>query len=239
MGAPAWRRSLSVGNVPEAFGPSRLPCPSATWPSRVSPPASRTLHNCIEHSKRLLSGPDKTGTGPLNSQVLSPFCQNLLAVFLMTLRRANLLGHDQAALDLFALGVHVDPAGDFLVLRVVAHYVDVEDEAGFRFSLEPVDVVLVVRDRRALAGLEQAVDGWPDQVMVLVVGNAIVVLALEVAPQDDEAGTHVVVAVRHNRPALAQGEDLFAEDQLFRQPLDLAQIDAEVSRSPGRVFEVL
>ena len=47
--------------------------------------------------------------------------------------------------------------------------------------LEPVDVVLVVGDGRAFAGLERAVDGRLDQVVILVVLDPVVVLAGEIA----------------------------------------------------------
>src|SRR5438128_778657 len=89
------------------------------------------------------------------------------------------------------------------------------------------------RSLASWAWAERAVDGRLDQVVVGVVGDAVVVFAGEAAAQDDEAGTHVVVAVRHDRAALLHREDLLAEDQPLRQPLHLAEVDAQVRRAAG------
>src|SRR5262245_21381191 len=169
----------------------------------------------------------------------------LSAVLLVGFFRGDLLCHDQAAPDLLALRIDVDAAGALRVVAVVVQDVDVEDEARLRYRLEPVDVVLAVGRVRALAGLEDTVDGRADQVVVLVVLDAVVVLPLEVAAQDDEASTHVVVTVRHDRTSLLHAEDLLAKVQLLRQTLDLAQVDADARHpavrqphAPGDTVEV-
>src|SRR5262249_38496376 len=94
-------------------------------------------------------------------------------VLLVGLLRGDLLRDDQAAFDLLALGINVHAAGALRVVAVVAQDVDVEDEGRVRHRLEPVDVVLAVGYRRALARLEQAVNGRPDQVVILVVLDAV------------------------------------------------------------------
>lgn len=66
-----------------------------------------------------------------------------------------------------------------LRLQVVAQEVDVEDEGRFRRRGEPVNIVLAVGDGGRLAGSEGAVERRLDEIVVLVILNAVVMPALE------------------------------------------------------------
>jgi hypothetical protein len=76
----------------------------------------------------------------------------------------------------------------------------------------------MIRDGRAFARLEEPIDGWLDQVVIVTVFDAIVVFAAEATPQNDETGAHIVMPVRHYRSPLLHGEDLLTEDQFTGEP---------------------
>ena len=56
--------------------------------------------------------------------------------------------------------------------------------------------------------------------------------------EDEERRGHVVMAVRHDRAPLLQGEDLFAEYQAAAGPLDLAEREPQARRATILEFQV-
>ena len=107
------------------------------------------------------------------------------SIQLIGLAVGDLGGLDQAAGDLLAERVDVDAAGLLGVGGVGVVHVDVEDEGVIGFRLEPVDVVLVVRDGREFAGSEGPVDRRADQVVVVFVFDPVEVAAVELAAEDE------------------------------------------------------
>src|SRR4051794_11806136 len=69
------------------------------------------------------------------------------SVLLVALARGHLRGLDEPAGELLAFRIEVQPARRLLNRRVVADEVGVENVAGVRRALEPVDVVFVIGDR--------------------------------------------------------------------------------------------
>ncbi len=66
--------------------------------------------------------------------------------------------------------------------------------------------------------------------MGFVVLDTVIVPAVEVTAEHDEPGTHVVVAVRHDRAALLQAEDLAAENDAA-DAFHLTEVEAD-ARGP-------
>ena len=77
-----------------------------------------------------------------------------------------------------------------------------------------MNVILMVGDRREFAESKFAVDRRPDDVMIGMILEAIVVPPSKISFDNQETGGHVIVAVRNHRTPLAHGEDLPAEREL-------------------------
>ena len=74
----------------------------------------------------------------------------------------------------------------------------------------------MVGDGREFTGSKFAVDCRPDDVMIGMILDAIVVPPSKIPFDNQESGGHVVVPVRDHRTPLAHGEDLPAEGELDR-----------------------
>ena len=76
--------------------------------------------------------------------------------------------------------------------------------------------------------------------MVALRFDAVVVLALPLAFENDEARAHVRVAVRHDRAVLLAAENLLAEAELGRHPLHVPEVDAVIAGAVvGQFFRLL
>src|SRR5438309_5918312 len=70
----------------------------------------------------------------------------ILTVLFVALGRSHLLRQDQAAGDALAFRVYVNARRGFGIVRIVTHDMDIKDKARIRSGLEPMHIVLVVRD---------------------------------------------------------------------------------------------
>src|SRR6185312_4528940 len=98
------------------------------------------------------------------------------SVFLVASAARHLRRLDQSARNLLAIRVEIQPPARSKTFGIVVH-VHVKNVPRSRNGLEPVDVVLVVRDGAQFAGAEVAIDGRLDEEMILVALELVVVAA--------------------------------------------------------------
>ena len=150
-----------------------------------------------------------------------------LPIELVHLAIRDLRRLDQAARELLAHRVNINAAGAVGVLGSVS--------TTWMLKMNPVSPSAVNQWTLSLwseivensPGWKLAVDRRADDVMVVVVFDAIVVPASEFPLDDQETGGHVVVAVGDDGAPLAHGEDLPAERHLARQPGDMGEADRQ------------
>lgn len=117
-----------------------------------------------------------------------------LPVLLVGLVRFDDASTNSATREFLAVGVDIDAAGS---TRLHAQYVDVENEARLAGRLEPVHVVLGVRDRRAVTSTELSIDGGFDDHRLLIIFKPVVMSAVKFTIENHEGRRHIVMPVRH------------------------------------------
>src|SRR5436309_6578472 len=160
----------------------------------------------------------------------------VVAVLVERLVDAELADPQPATRDLLgAVGVDVL---DVVGLSLDVQDDDVEGEGGRRRRAEPVDVVLLVRDRGVAADAGDLVDRGLDDHVGIGLFDLVVLLQLELALEDVVAGGHVLVAVGDDGPVLLHPEDLAHEDDVLRDAVEAGELDHPGAHAQVRILEV-